>query len=188
MLLPQARREFGDAARGVFTDPLQHIDQVGVWVDAVQSASDDQTLDDADVFGAEFGPAEEPGLATHRNDAQRPFQMVRVDRDIGVGEKYLEADTSFAHIVQSLDKGVARREALSLELLIDPFEEELDERFAVRQAMQLLGVAEELAIADFLLDGIQRLDLLQRFGGAGRLRRSTPRRSLGGHAPNSAHG
>jgi hypothetical protein len=83
VLLPLARREFGDAAHRVFTDPLQNIDQVGVWIDAMQSAGHDQTLDDADVLGTEFGPAEEPGLATHRNDAQCSFQMVRVDRDIG---------------------------------------------------------------------------------------------------------
>ena len=29
-------------------------------IDAVEAAGDDQTLNDADVFGAEFGPAEEP--------------------------------------------------------------------------------------------------------------------------------
>ena len=59
---PEARRELGDAAGRMFADPLQHIDEVGVRIDAVQSAGDDQTLDDADVLGAEFGPAEEPDL------------------------------------------------------------------------------------------------------------------------------
>lgn len=33
--------------------------------------------------------------------------------------------------------------------------------------MQLLGVADKFAIADLFLDGVQCLDLLQRFGGAG---------------------
>jgi hypothetical protein len=51
-----------------------------------------------------------------------------------------EADTPLAHSVQGLDKRVARRESLALELSIDPFEEELDERFAARQPMQLFGV------------------------------------------------
>jgi hypothetical protein len=36
--------------------------------------------------------------------------------------------------------------------------------------MQLLGIADELAIADLLLDRIHRLDLLQRFGRTGRFR------------------
>ena len=42
----------------------------------------------------------------------------------------------------------------------------LDQWFAVHQAMQLFGIAGELGVADFLLDGIQRLDMLQRLGGA----------------------
>jgi len=40
-------------------DTLQHIDEVGARIDLVESASDDQALDDADVLGAELGPAEE---------------------------------------------------------------------------------------------------------------------------------
>ena len=42
----------------MLADPLQDIDQVGVGVDAMQSTGDDQALHDADVFGAELGPAE----------------------------------------------------------------------------------------------------------------------------------
>ena len=159
VLLPQARGEVGDAASGMLTDPLQNIDQIGVRINAVESAGDDQNLDDADVFRAEFGPAKKPCFATRRHCAQRSLQMIRIDGDIRVGEEYFETDTPRAHIVQRLDKRVAWREALALELSIDPFEEELDERFAVRQAMQLLGFSDELAIADFVLDGIQRLDL-----------------------------
>jgi hypothetical protein len=41
----------------VYGDALEHIDQIRVWIDAVQSARDDQTLDDPDVSCAEFGPA-----------------------------------------------------------------------------------------------------------------------------------
>ena len=44
----------------MLADPLQHIDEIGVRIDAVESAGDDQALDDADVLGAELGPAEEP--------------------------------------------------------------------------------------------------------------------------------
>jgi hypothetical protein len=49
VLFPQARCEFGDAAGGMLADPLQHIDEIGVRIDAVKSAGDDQTLDDADT-------------------------------------------------------------------------------------------------------------------------------------------
>ena len=58
VLFPQPRRELGDAAGGMFADSLQHIDEISVGINAVQSAGDDQTLDDADVLGAELGPAE----------------------------------------------------------------------------------------------------------------------------------
>jgi hypothetical protein len=37
---------------------LQDIDEIGVRVNLVQSASDDQALDDSDVLGTQFGPAE----------------------------------------------------------------------------------------------------------------------------------
>jgi hypothetical protein len=35
-------------------------------LDAVKAAGDDQTLDDADVFGAKFSPAEVPVFAPYR--------------------------------------------------------------------------------------------------------------------------
>ena len=58
VLLPQERCQFSDPAGRLFADPLQRIDEVNVRIDAVQATGDDQTLDDTDVFGAEFGPAE----------------------------------------------------------------------------------------------------------------------------------
>ncbi len=57
-LFPQPWRELGDLAGRMLSDPLQYIDEIGVGINAVQSAGNDQTLDDADVLGAEFGPAE----------------------------------------------------------------------------------------------------------------------------------
>lgn len=45
VLLPQPRGEFCNAAGGMFTDALQDIDQVGVRIDAMQSAGDYQALD-----------------------------------------------------------------------------------------------------------------------------------------------
>ncbi len=59
-LLPQARCEFRNPGGGVLCHALEHIDEVGVGIDAVQAAGDDQALDDADVAGAEFGRAKKP--------------------------------------------------------------------------------------------------------------------------------
>jgi hypothetical protein len=47
----------------VKADPLQHIDQVGIGVDTMQAARDDQTLYDADMLGTELGPTEQPVFA-----------------------------------------------------------------------------------------------------------------------------
>ncbi len=56
--------------------------------------------------------------------------MIGIDRHIRVGEKYLQAHTPFAHIVERFDEWIARREPLALKLPIDPVEEYLDLRFA----------------------------------------------------------
>ena len=61
MLLPQSRREFRDPGSRVLRDPLEHIDEIGVGIDVVEATGDDQALDDADISGTEFGPAEKPG-------------------------------------------------------------------------------------------------------------------------------
>ena len=63
MLLPQPRRELGDTGGGVDRDALQHVDEVGVGIDVVQPARDDQALDDADMLRAEFRPTEIPVLS-----------------------------------------------------------------------------------------------------------------------------
>ena len=42
VFFPQSRREFGDATGGMQGDALQDVDQVGVGIDAVQSAGHDE--------------------------------------------------------------------------------------------------------------------------------------------------
>lgn len=47
----------------MLADAQQHIGQVGVGIDVVQFAGADQALNDADMLGADLGPAEQPVLA-----------------------------------------------------------------------------------------------------------------------------
>ena len=47
----------------MLADALQDIDQIGVGVDTLQLARHQQALDDADLFGAQFTPAEQPVLS-----------------------------------------------------------------------------------------------------------------------------
>ncbi len=46
----------------MLADPLQDIDQVVIGMDIVETASGQQTLDDAHLFGTQFRPAEQPSL------------------------------------------------------------------------------------------------------------------------------
>lgn len=130
----------------------------------MQSAGDDQALDDADVPGAEFGPTKKPRFSAHGDDTQRALDMVRVDRYVRVGEEYFQAHAPLSHVVECWDERTARREALSLELPLDPLEKHLDPRFAVGQPVQLLVLAREVALADLCFDAIDRLDLLEGLG------------------------
>ena len=160
-LLPQARGEFCDAAGGMHADALQDIDEVGVGIDVVQATSDDERLDDADMLGAELGPAEQPRLSAHGDHTQRALQMIGIDRHVGISEKDLEAGASLARIGERLGERVRRREPLALKLGIDPVEEALEERLAVGEAMQPLGLAGQGERADLFLHGIEGLDLLE---------------------------
>ena len=159
---PEPGGELGDARGGMLADALQDVDQVGVGIDAMESAGDDQALDDADLFGAELGPAEEPGPSAHGDDAQCALEMVGIDRDIGIGDEHLEAEPAGFGVGKRLDERMTGREPLPLELALDPVEEHLDLGFAVGEPIELFGIPDQVLIADFLLDGIERLDLGER--------------------------
>ena len=89
--------------------------------------------------------------------------MVRVHRHVGVAEEHLQARAALAHIGQRLGQRVARQQPLLFELAIDPVEEFVDQRLAVRQPMQPFVLARQLALSDLLFDVVQRADLAQRF-------------------------
>ena len=108
MLLPQARCELRDIGRRVPVDALQDVDEIVVGIDIVKTAGRDQTLDDADMPGAELCPAEHPVFSTLGNRTERPFEMVGVDRDIGIGEEDLKRHASVAGVGQRLRERVAR--------------------------------------------------------------------------------
>ena len=73
----------------MLTDALQHIDEVRVRVDALQTAGGDQALHDSNVLGADFGPTEEPVAPSHWNRAQGALDMVGIDGHHWVVQKTL---------------------------------------------------------------------------------------------------
>jgi len=52
--LPQPWGELGDVGCRMLAHALQHIDQIVIGIDPMQSAGDDQALDDAHVFRAQL--------------------------------------------------------------------------------------------------------------------------------------
>ena len=87
--------------------------------------------------------------------------MIRVDRHVRVSEEDLQPRASLVHVVQRADEGRGRSESVPLEAPIDPGEERIDVRFAVRQAMQPLGLAGKPLVADLRLDVVERADQSQ---------------------------
>jgi len=55
-IFPPPGGEVFHLGSGMEGDALEHVDQVGIGIDAVEPASGDQTLDDADLLGAGLSP------------------------------------------------------------------------------------------------------------------------------------
>ena len=55
--------------RRMLADTLQDVDEVVLRIDIVQPAGRQQALHNADMFGAQLSPAEQPVLLSHRDDA-----------------------------------------------------------------------------------------------------------------------
>ena len=72
------------------SDALQHIDQAGVRVDALQAAGHHEALQDTQLLSAQFGPTKQVILSPHGHNPQSAFQMVGIHRHMGITE-YLAA-------------------------------------------------------------------------------------------------
>jgi hypothetical protein len=76
----------------MLADTLEHVDEIVVRIDLVQPTGRNQALDDADVLGAELGPAEHPifpimptfneeSLLPGGRGARRPGGVMPLSRD-----------------------------------------------------------------------------------------------------------
>ena len=90
----------------MLTNTLQHIDEIVIRIDVMQSACHQQALHDANMLRAKFGPTEQPISATHRNHPQGAFQMVGIDRHIRVVQIDLESRPPLANVGQRRDEGL----------------------------------------------------------------------------------
>ena len=91
----------------MLTNPLQHINEIIVRIDVMQSACHQQALHDANMLRAKFGPTEQPISAAHRNHPQGALQMVGVDRHIRVVQIDLKSRAPLANVGQRRDERTA---------------------------------------------------------------------------------
>jgi len=96
--LPAARGEVLDPAGRVQADALEHINEVGVGVHALQPAGREQALEDAHLLGAHLAPAEQPVAPSYGDRAQAALQMVGVDRHVRIPQEHLQARPALQRI------------------------------------------------------------------------------------------
>ena len=160
-LEPAARGEVVDLAGRDGVDPLQHIDQIGVAVDAMGTASGQQRLDDRDLLSAHLGRTEQPVTPAHRYDAQRPLEVVGIQRQPSVIQELSQSLFALARIAQGLGQWALGQQGRVLDARLDPLEEPINDlRTFVAAHLQDRGRIGRL-FAQLLLDAVQRPDHLQ---------------------------
>lgn len=83
-------------------------------------------LGDADLPGAEFGPGKEPVFSTQGYWSQGTFEVVGVDRHLGVVQMKREGVAPVVRVAQGRREPVGRQQRAVLEPGLDPIEERLD--------------------------------------------------------------
>ena len=60
VLLPQTWDEEMDLEGGMGVEPLRDIDEVHIWINSLQPTGGEETLHNAHIAGAYFGPTKQP--------------------------------------------------------------------------------------------------------------------------------
>jgi hypothetical protein len=112
-------------------DSLQDIDEIGIGIDTLLAACDQQAVHDGQVLGAYFRPAKEVIFSAHGDRPQGPFQMVRVHLDLRFTQKDFQRWLPIHGVLQRLAQRIAGRQVQALTLLIAALPESFDHRPAV---------------------------------------------------------
>src|SRR5215813_4809518 len=72
--------------RGI--NPLEHVHEIDIRIDALQSTRRDEALHDADIPDPDFRPTEEPCFAAPGNGPNLPLKVVSIERDARLREKH----------------------------------------------------------------------------------------------------
>ena len=107
MLFPQSGSELGHVFGGVRANPLEHVYEIIVGVDALESARTEEALDDAEMLGSELCPAEHPISPSYRYGSNLSFDPVRVYGHVGIFQEDLQWPLAAADIEESFGEGIA---------------------------------------------------------------------------------
>ncbi|MDE0304925.1 MAG: hypothetical protein OXI87_08585, partial [Albidovulum sp.] len=110
-----------------------------------------------------------PVLPSERQNPQAALQMVRVDRDLGVGQPRLQLAPPVPGVVRRLRDRAPRRVARILVAAIAPLPEGVRDRSRAGSPELELLAALQLPFPDLPLAKLQRSDQIQRLGGEPRL-------------------
>src|ERR1700722_1576768 len=166
------RQELVDAAIRMAVDDLaDHIDQVGVRIDAVEFAGLDQRSNDRPVFAAAVGTGEERVLPVQCDWADATFDDIGIDLDATVIDEAGETSPARQRIAGCLGELALLTD--QSELGAQPRLKVINDRSApvLAHSPALVGAA----ATDFLFDCIETGDALEGFAGD---RRGTHRGEL----------
>ena len=86
MLLPEPGGEFLHPAGGMVSHSLQHIHQIVIGIDLVQTTGEDQGLGNAHMVRSHLGPGEEPSAPAPGNCCEQTVGMFtgrcKVDKNV----------------------------------------------------------------------------------------------------------
>jgi hypothetical protein len=114
----------------VGVDALEYVDEVGVRVDPVKPARDQQALETPDVLGADLRPARHPILASRRDHSKYALEMIGIQWDIRV----LQGDTQLGipdqRVLRRLGERVRGEQDPIPQRLLQPLNEPIHNRLA----------------------------------------------------------
>ena len=90
-------------------DSLKNIDEVGSWVDVVESASLKQAVQYSSVARPLFRGVEEPVLTAYDSRANHAFQMVGIDGNFWIFQEYFQWSLALDCVLNSFHERVRRQ-------------------------------------------------------------------------------
>src|SRR5205823_14767943 len=127
-------------------------------INDLQATVRDEALNDADIAGPDFRPAEQPVFAAQGNGANLPLQVVSVERDIGVFEKDAQGVLPLQRIASRFGKGIGRQQHVRAQRGSKPGKERLHYGLGVLGAEVELGGVLQPACTDRGLVLIEEAD------------------------------